>query len=146
MKKLILIIDGEKMDSTFRAKRVLAQKYWVEEVESQNGLDNFLEHLRQEGKVPYYSFLEPAFDFRPRYSPEMTNDGVQTGYFLNRDVLAPLKIPVIIWTYPINQYIYGLNNFPERKWDENVIAIHRKSGEDNSMVDIINSLENSKLS
>ena len=132
-KKKILIIDASNFIE-FRCVRFLKKKHEVQIVISPAAINNIMA-LHKEG-LDYFDFIfmEPYFP-NGKYGYRETDDAMQTGWFLYRDLMRDLKnAKIIILTYPIEQYDYSKRNYPERKWGENVVGIRRKSGEDDRLL------------
>jgi hypothetical protein len=144
-RKKILIIDKEP-DSMFRPIRFLKEKYDVQIVICQDGLMNFKKHWEEKehlkNGLEHYDviIIEPYFGHHPLYTYEETTEATQTGWFLYRDFMRDLPTPIVIWTYPTEQYMYGKDNYPERQWGENAIILKKDGTNDYSLVELIERL------
>jgi len=132
-KKKILIIDASNFIE-FRCVRFLKEKYEVQIVISPAAINNIMA-LHKEG-LDYFDFIfmEPYFP-NGKYGYIETDENVQTGWFLYRDLMRDLKnAKIIIISYFTDRYSYSKSNYPERKWGENVVGIRRKNGEDDQLL------------
>ena len=145
-KKKVLVIEKEP-EMLHRVLRFLKEEHDVQVVSSQEGLMNFKrkwedeDHL--ENGLEHYDIIimEPYFTHHPRYSYEETDGATQTGWFLYRDFMKDFKTTkVAIWTHPTEQYLYGPNNYPNRKWDKHVTIVQKDATDDYSLVRLVEEL------
>lgn len=125
--KNVLIIEGDtRMISLYLD--LFREGYNVEFATCIEVFQDRIDQHRKNGGLDYYDIIimEPYISNFPLYDYEETFSALQTGWFIYRDFMQNITTPVIIWTHPIEQYIYNESNYPDRVWGANVAGIFRK--------------------
>ena len=127
MSKRILLIEDEK-EMNFRLINRLMEVYDVELARSIDAAINVLELSKEQGKEFDLIILDIMMSPGLHYTPEKTDEGMETGWVFYKDKLKNLPTKVVLWSR--NRDILN------KPWGANVVDKIIKNNEDDQLVNV----------
>lgn len=135
-KKNILIIDNN-IENSIRPIKTLQEQHTITIAGGTKQVENYYNSEPYTGLLCFDIIFVEACMPPGIFSLEETDDGLHTVWPLYNKFLKDLpNVKIIIWTHPIQEYMYPTKRYPERRWGDNVL-IRKKSPDDNSLVNIV---------